>query len=152
MSDSKLCDMHGGSSRTGECPECLARIRNRDTLGDPADARMDLIARNGNGGEHYELSRSPTPANYLRLQAVLDEAFNQAAYGKGAERHAQSKPFEEQPMQKLIELYGTGFALGQAGKKMQESQRMDVEAAVRELLGAINYIAGVVIHLEKSNG
>ncbi len=99
-----------------------------------------------------ELSRSPTPANYLRLQAVLDEAFNQAAYGKGAERRAQSKPFEEQPMQKLIELYGTGFALGQAGKKMQESQRMEVEAAVRELLGAINYIAGVVIHLEKSNG
>lgn len=102
--------------------------------------------------EHYELSRSPTPANYISLQAVLDRAFEQAAYGKGAERHAQSKPFEEQPMQKLIELYGTGFALGQAGKKMQESQRMEVDAAVRELYGAINYIAGTIIHLEKSNG
>lgn len=128
--------------------------------GDVCYVCSDHLARNvveretptASPGEHYELSRSPTPANYLRLQAVLDNAFNQAAFGKGAERHAQSKPFEEQPMQKLIELYGTGFALGQAGKKMQESQRMDVEAAVRELLGAINYIAGVVIHLEKSNG
>ncbi len=119
---------------------------------DCGDVCKDTLAKHPGRTEHYELSRSPTPANYLRLQAVLDEAFNQAAYGKGAERHAQSKPFEEQPMQKLIELYGTGFALGQAGKKMQESQRMDVEAAVRELLGAINYIAGVVIHLEKSNG
>jgi hypothetical protein len=32
---------------------------------------------------------------------------------------------------------------------MQESLRMDTEAAVRELLGAINYIAGAIIHLEK---
>lgn len=102
--------------------------------------------------EHYELPRPATPANYLSLQAVLDEAFNQAAYGKGAQRHAQSKPFEEQPMQKLIELYGIGFGLGQAGKKMQEAQRMEVEPAVRELLGAINYIAGTIIHLEKNNG
>ena len=38
-------------------------------------------------------------------------------------------------MQKLIELYGIGFGLGQAGKKMQEAQRMEVEPAVRELLG-----------------
>lgn len=114
--------------------------------------RREVIDQNGNTGEHYELSRQPTPAHYLSLQAVLDEAFNQAAFGKGAERHAQSKPFEEQPMQKLIELYGVGFALGQAGKKMQEAQRMDVEPAVRELLGAINYIAGVVVHLEKANG
>lgn len=128
-----LCDAHGGIAReAGMCLECRK-----------ADPKPN---------EHYELSRQPTPANYLSLQAVLDNAFNQAAYGKGAERHAQSKPFEEQPMQKLIELYGTGFALGQAGKKMQESQRMDVDAAVRELYGAINYIAGTIIHLEKSNG
>jgi hypothetical protein len=102
--------------------------------------------------EHYELTRPMTPANYLGLQAVLDRSFEQAAFGKGAARHAQNKPFEEQPMQKLMELYGIGFALGQAGKKMQEAQRMDTEAAVRELLGAINYIAGTIIYLEKHNG
>lgn len=135
----KHCALHGVSYST-ECHECAG-----------ADARMDAIARNGNGGEHYDLVRSPTPANYIGLQAVLDRAFEQAAHGKGAERHAQEKPFEEQPMQKLIELYGTGFALGQAGKKMQEAQRLARDAAVRELLGAINYIAGAVIHLEKQD-
>lgn len=139
----KNCVLHG-PYRGEECPGCMVARKELDEFKPLPANTMDT--------EHFELSRSPTPANYISLQAVLDNAFNQAAFGKGAERHAQSKPFEEQPMQKLIELYGTGFALGQAGKKMQESQRMEVEAAVRELLGAINYIAGVVIHLEKSNG
>jgi hypothetical protein len=103
----------------------------------------------GDCAEHYTL---PPGGNYAGLQIVLDKAFEQAAFGKGAARHAQGQAFEEQPMQKLIQLYGIGFSLGQAGKKMQEAQRMDTEAAVRELLGAINYIAGTIIHLEKQNG
>lgn len=86
--------------------------------------------------------------NYILLRGVLDRAYEQAAGGKGAQRHAQGQPFEKQPMQKLIDLYGVGFALGQAGKKAQESQRMEHEPAVRELLGAINYLAGAVIALE----
>lgn len=88
---------------------------------------------------------------YECLREVLQRAYDQAARGKGAERHAQDQPFDQQPMQKLIELYGVGFALGQAGKKMQESQRLKRDPAIRELLGAINYIAGAVIHLEKNN-
>lgn len=84
---------------------------------------------------------------YEQLAAVLEAAYDQAAKGKGAERHANSKPFHEQPMQDLIALYGPGFALGQAAKKMQEAQRMNCDAAERELLGAINYIAGAVIAL-----
>lgn len=86
---------------------------------------------------------------YDCLALVLARAFDQAARGKGAQRHAVSKPFDHQPMQKLCELYGVGFALGQAGKKMQEAQRMQTDAAVRELLGAIVYIAGAVVHLER---
>ena len=82
---------------------------------------------------------------YEQLAAVLQDAYDQAAKGKGAQRHATGKPFHEQPMQNLIRLYGPGFALGQAGKKMQESQRMDRDAAERELLGAIVYIAGAII-------
>ena len=89
---------------------------------------------------------------YDCLGDVLARAYEQAAVGKGAERHASGKPFDDQPMQHLIELYGIGFALGQAGKKMQEAQRMDKDAAVRELLGAINYIAGTIIYLEKHHG
>lgn len=89
---------------------------------------------------------------YEKLMDVLARAFNDAAFGKGKNRHAQGHPFHEQPMQKLCQLYGVGFALGQAGKKMQESQRMQTDAAVRELLGAINYIAGAIIYLEAQAG
>lgn len=85
---------------------------------------------------------------YDSLLEVLIRAYDQAASGKGAERHGQDKPFEDQPMQKLIDLYGVGFSLGQAGKKAQESMRLDHDAAIRELLGAINYIAGTIIHME----
>jgi len=89
--------------------------------------------------------------HYDSLGCVLLRAWQQAAEGKGAERHGQERPFEDQPMQRLIDLYGTGFALGQAAKKMQEAQRMDKDAAVRELLGAINYISGAVIYLESKD-
>ncbi len=86
---------------------------------------------------------------YETLAVVLERAFYQAARGKGAERHAQAMPFEDQPMQKLIDLYGVGFALGQAGKKAQESQRLPHHRAVAELLGAINYLAGAIIGMER---
>lgn len=86
---------------------------------------------------------------YGSLRGVLGRAYAQASSGKGHERHAVGKPFDEQPMQRLIELYGVGFALGQAAKKAQESQRLPAGRDVAELLGAINYLAGAVIYLEK---
>jgi hypothetical protein len=91
-------------------------------------------------------------ANYLRLIAVVDKAIEQAAVGKGAERHANGKRFEDQPMQVISELLGTPDGmLYQAIKKIQESTRMEYAPAVRELLGAINYIAGAIIYLENKN-
>jgi hypothetical protein len=101
---------------------------------------------------HLQHEMAAKPQGYDSLYLVLREAFDHASVGKGSDRHAQGQPFDQQPMQKLIELYGLGFALGQAGKKMQESQRMTPSAAKHELLGAINYIAGAIIHLEKRNG
>lgn len=92
------------------------------------------------------------PGGYTELASMLQAAFNQAAYGKGAERHANSKPFVEQPILKLCQMYGAGFAFGQAGKKMEEAQRMGKDAAVRELLGAIVYIAAAAIHIEQGGG
>lgn len=86
---------------------------------------------------------------YEILEHVLKRAYHQAAYGKGNERHSTGQPFSEQPIMKLTELYGSGFPLGQAGKKMQESLRLPREVAVRELLGAINYIAAQIIMLER---
>jgi len=85
---------------------------------------------------------------YSSLARVLGRAFEQAARGKGKERHAGELPFDQQPMQTLCCLYGVGFALGQAAKKTQEAQRLPRDRAVAELLGAINYLAGAVIFLE----
>lgn len=96
-------------------------------------------------------TQQPVPApGYEKLANVLVRAHDQAAYGKGHERHATGQPFHEQPILTLTRLYGTGFAFGQAGKKMQESQRLPKDAAVRELLGAMNYIAASIIYLEES--
>lgn len=90
--------------------------------------------------------------NYASLSNVLRLAYDQASSGKGQERHGQDLPFAKQPMQLIQDLCGEGFALGQAMKKMQESQRLPHDAAIRELLGAINYIAGAIIHKEKLQG
>lgn len=86
---------------------------------------------------------------YESLANVLQRAYCQAANGKGAERHACHRPFTEQPMQTISELLQSPVGLlYQAMKKIQESQRLDKDAGVRELLGAINYLAGAVIFLE----
>ena len=88
---------------------------------------------------------------YDLLRFVLEQAYDQAAKGKGKERHANGRSFNEQPMQKLIDIYGLGFSLGQAGKKAQEAMRMEYPAARRELLGAIVYIAGSIVALDRAH-
>lgn len=85
---------------------------------------------------------------YYSLADVLARAFDQAAKGKGDERHANGLPFDQQPMQATAQKFGVGFLLGQATKKAEESQAMPHDAAVHEILGAINYLAGAVIYLE----
>lgn len=85
--------------------------------------------------------------NYGRLEEVLTKAAEQASAGKGAERHADGQRFEDQPIM-WIEREFKSFQLGQAVKKIHESQRLAPEAAARELLGAINYLAAKIIALE----
>lgn len=85
---------------------------------------------------------------YESLQGVLQRALDQAQDGKGAERHADNKPFHEQPMQTIAAQVGIGFLTGQAIKKTQESQCLPAGRDVAELLGAINYLAGAIIFLE----
>lgn len=90
-----------------------------------------------------------TEPGYEKLAAVLHRAYDQAARGKGKERHAQELPFHEQPMQAVIQLHGVGFATGQASKKASEALRLPtLERQVAELLGAIVYLSGAVIALE----
>lgn len=90
-----------------------------------------------------------TVQGYERLFDVLSRAFAQAATGKGAARHvADGEPFHEQVMQIGAAKFGVGSLLFQAFKKSEESQRLPHDAAIKELLGAINYLAGAVIALE----
>ena len=89
---------------------------------------------------------------YTSLASVFQRAYDQAAKHKGAERHANDKPFHEQPMQTVANHHGIGFILGQASKKSIEAQGMlergDPDKAIHELLGAINYLAGAIINTE----
>jgi len=85
--------------------------------------------------------------NYDSLEKVLKDAFNQASEGKGKERHANNQPFDEQPIM-WIEEHFHSYQLGQAVKKMHESQSLPLLRAIAELLGAINYIAAHIIFLK----
>lgn len=87
-------------------------------------------------------------AGYESLAKVLADAYRQAAVGKGEVRHGNGTPFDQQPMQKIMDRFGRGFGLGQAAKKMEESLGMHHDAARAELLGAIVYLSGVVIHMD----
>ncbi len=86
---------------------------------------------------------------YERLTSVLERAHDQAAYGKGAERHGNGKAFHNQPLRDLIRLHGVGFATGQASKKASEALRLPtVERQVAELLGSIVYLCGAINAIE----
>lgn len=90
---------------------------------------------------------------YYELAKVFNDAFIQASYGKGSERHSYSVT-ENYKDQLICEMDRRldGNACGpryQAVKKIYESARMNPQKAVHELLGAINYIAAAIILLKE---
>lgn len=87
---------------------------------------------------------------YERLVAVLKAAHDQAAKGKGFDRHANGLPFHAQRMQQISHLLDSPDGMAyQVCKKVAEGLALPGhERKVAELLGAINYIAGIVIFLE----
>ncbi|WP_324271094.1 hypothetical protein SOP91_00090 (plasmid) [Enterobacter hormaechei] len=89
-----------------------------------------------------------TVPGYDDLFHVLALAYDQAARGKGKERHANNKPFAQQPLFELADKFSTGFLLGQASKKLEESVGLTYGSDVKELLGAIVYTAAAIMHLE----
>jgi len=104
-----------------------------------------------NTGKHYFDQGKGVPINYLRLHEILMDAFAQAAVGKGAERHGQDKPFEQQPIQLISQMVGSNAGLiYQVCKKSQESLRLSKEPAIRELHGAIVYAAAAILYLEEN--
>ena len=87
-----------------------------------------------------------TVPGYEDLERVLCAAYLQAAVGKGAERHADSKPFTDQPMQTIAQSYGSvDGMMFQVSKKLGESRGLPDGRAQAEVLGAIVYSAGVHI-------
>lgn len=91
---------------------------------------------------------------YEPLARVFQDAMQQAATGKGRDRHAYGQePFTKQLIFEIDNrLSGRGaYPLGQAVKKIYESRRLDAQAAQEELLGALVYIAAAVIELRQTD-
>ena len=86
---------------------------------------------------------------YEDLDRILDEAYKQAANGKGKERHGvKGENWSNQPIIRHQKAYGAGFALGQCSKKLEESMALPIDKAKFELLGAIVYVAAAYRFLE----
>ena len=94
------------------------------------------------------------------LADVFNDVLAQVTQGKGRERHgadAKGKelPFTEQPLMVLTRMVGEGYPLGQAMKKLSETQRLwelrGKEAAYSELLGAIAYAASAALYIRESS-
>ena len=88
---------------------------------------------------------------YDKLAGVLADALLQASNGKGKERHARyGERFEDQRMMRIARSIGPEFLAGQATKKIEESMGMDdPRRSVHDLLGAINYVAGLVLFMRE---
>ena len=93
-----------------------------------------------------------TVKGYEKLVAVYQDAHDQAAKGKGDERHANGQPFHEQRMQQISGLLRSSDGMAfQAIKKMTEGLQFEDHARREaELLGALNYIAGIVIYYRET--
>lgn len=104
---------------------------------------------------------SPVPAtgsddysSYAALADVLNDAYMQAARGKGNARHSAGKPFLEQPILEIVRMLdGIDGHAFQGMKKLQEASRMvkreQHNAAIHELYGVINYAAAAVIRIRE---
>lgn len=89
---------------------------------------------------------------YHELHEILIDVLVQASAGKGLDRHVVGdERWEDQRWRRIAQGVGPGFLLGQAIKKVEESQGFDDHAVVRkELLGAMHYIA-MAIYLDEEN-
>ena len=87
---------------------------------------------------------------YGRLVYALSLAYDEAAFGKGKERHANNKPFEEQTMMVANRVTAGGFSWGQIFKKIQEIPNIkDFDLRKAEMVSIIVYAAGWVLWFEE---
>ena len=128
-------------------------LQTDETLSDvESQKHTDRIARLEENDRRIKemwdgIDKADIDEKYVELKEVFDLAYGEAAYGKGKDRHADNDRYEEQPIM-WIERYFPSFQLGQAVKKMHESQRLPVNDAIKELHGAMVYIAARVVYLK----
>lgn len=94
------------------------------------------------------------PDGYEGYFQILLAALDQTSRGKGKERHhTDGEAFEQQQITEIAHRLGDNSGpLYQAVKKIYESKRLDPSAAVRELLGSINYtVAAIMVLLDSSD-
>lgn len=93
------------------------------------------------------------PTGYESLARILCEVMHQAAIGKGAQRHADSNPFEKQPTLGYAYKYESPVGLlCQIMKKLDEYDRLDGVARRRELIGVMVYVAMLIIFDQEMHG
>lgn len=88
--------------------------------------------------------------DYLPLLRTFLGALEQAAYGKGRERHANDLPFVEQPILTMAQMLGSDAGLAQQViKKTIEARGLPTKnARIKELRGAMVYAAAMVLFEE----
>jgi len=90
--------------------------------------------------------------SYDSLKSEFEQAVNQTAKGKGRSRHANGENFEDQKIcviTRWLRFSPVAGALFQAAKKIFESSRLEPEAAIFELHGAMNYLGAACIELRR---
>lgn len=100
--------------------------------------------------DHLMTPGGKSDPNYEPLMSVLLDAYAQASSGKGAERHANGKDFIKQDLVSITQLTGIGGPIYQAIKKLVEGRALPNDKARKEFLGAIVYIAGAVVAMDKT--
>jgi len=96
-----------------------------------------------------------TDSSFKELEDVFKEALDQVKNGKGKQRHnaGGNLKFIEQPIMQIARTHGLAYLTGQSAKKLGESHiLLDIkgyDAAIAEILGAINYAAAAVIRLKE---
>ena len=94
------------------------------------------------------------PPQYRVLYDALMSAFDQAAFGKGRERHANEKAFQDQTILETARAHGLGYQTGQCEKKLREAHTLltldnGPARAKAEIKGAIIYAAAALIRLNE---
>lgn len=88
--------------------------------------------------------------DYLPLLRTFLGALEQAAYGKGRERHANDLPFVEQPILTMAQMLNSDAGLAQQviKKTIEARGLLTKEARIKELRGAMVYAAAMVLFEE----